>query len=134
MPALRVPPIARAHHASELPQPSQVFHVLVGSTVAVTNDVSQTAVVHPVRTIFGVPNDFVDEVSEVKHEPDAILLGGLFVLKNHSAVRVLSTLVSVLTPYEYTATNNPAIISAATAAHLRTTSEKAKLLSKSARP
>ncbi len=103
MPALRVPRIARAHHASELPQPSQVFHVLVGSTVAVTNDVSQTAVVHPVRTIFGVPNDFVDEVSEVKHEPDAILLGGLFVLKNHSAVRVLSTLVSVLTPYEYTA-------------------------------
>src|SRR5258706_12845052 len=35
MPALRVPPIARAHHASELPQPSQMFHVLVGSTVAV---------------------------------------------------------------------------------------------------
>src|SRR5258708_27769295 len=35
MPALRVPPIARAHHASELPQPSQVFHVLVASTVAV---------------------------------------------------------------------------------------------------
>ncbi len=33
--ALRVPPIARAHRASELPQPSQVFHVLVGSTVAV---------------------------------------------------------------------------------------------------
>src|SRR5712664_2418783 len=32
---LRVPPIARAHHASELPQPSQVFHVLVGSTVEV---------------------------------------------------------------------------------------------------
>src|SRR5207302_10747442 len=64
--------------------------------VFVVNDVAQTTVVDALRSVFRVPDNFIDEVVEVKHEPEAILFRSAFVLENHSPVRILSPLVRVL--------------------------------------
>ena len=64
--------------------------------VFVVNDVAQTTVVDALRPVFRVPDNFIDEVAEVKHEPEAILFRSAFVLENHSPVRILSPLVRVL--------------------------------------
>src|SRR5438309_8499478 len=58
--------------------------------VFVVNDVAQTTVVDALRSVFRVPDNFIDEVAEVKHEPEAILFRSAFVLENHSPVRILS--------------------------------------------
>src|SRR5262249_10171469 len=69
-------------------------------SVFITNDVPQTAVVHSLRSVFGVPDEFIDEVTEMQHESETILLFRPFIFKNHSPICILGTLVDILTRYE----------------------------------
>src|SRR5262252_8079076 len=64
--------------------------------VCITDDVPQTPVIHSLGSVFRVPDYFVDEVTQMEHELQAILFCGTFILANHSPVSVLSTLVCVL--------------------------------------
>src|SRR5215469_3109914 len=56
--------------------------------------------VHPLRTVWGVPDDLINEVTQVEHEPQTILLGGTLVFENHSPISVLCALIRVLTTNE----------------------------------
>jgi hypothetical protein len=68
--------------------------------VLVAHDVAEAAVVHPLRAVFGVPDDLVDEVAEVQDEPETVRGRRLFVLEDHPAVGVLGALVHVLAAHE----------------------------------
>src|SRR6516162_280736 len=65
--------------------------------VFVSNDVAKTTTVHPLRTIFGVPHYFVDEVSQMEHEAQLISLLRGHIFKDHSAICILRALIGVLT-------------------------------------
>src|SRR5215472_4064747 len=68
--------------------------------VFVADDVAKSSIVHPLRPVFRIPDDFVNEVTQVKHEPQLILLRGSFVLEDHPPVSILRTLVCILTRHE----------------------------------
>src|SRR6516225_3801344 len=55
----------------------------------VANDVSQSAVVHALGTVLGVPDNLIDEVTEVKHKAQPICCRGTLVLEDHSPIRIL---------------------------------------------
>src|ERR1700736_6115040 len=77
--------------------------------IRITNEVSQPAVIHPLRAIFRIPNEFVDEIAEMQHEAEAVLFSCPFIFKDHSAVRVLCPLRHILTAHESKA-NRPWVI------------------------
>src|SRR5579864_741978 len=64
--------------------------------VRITIDLAYFPVVHPLRAIFGIPGDFVDEVAEMQHETELICFCSALVFKNHSSIGVLSALGHVL--------------------------------------
>lgn len=66
----------------------------------VAHDVAQTAVVHPLRPVLRIPDDLVDEVTQMEHEEEAVRLRRLLVLVDHPAVGVLRALIDVLTADE----------------------------------
>src|SRR6185295_4393970 len=68
--------------------------------VLVTHDVADTAVVHALRTIFGVPHELVDEVAEVQHEVEALARRCALVFVDHAAPGVLRALIHVLAAHE----------------------------------
>jgi len=76
--------------------------VEVGDLLAmfVAHDVAQPPVVHPLRAIFRVPDDLVDEVAEMQHESEPICRSCMLVLDDHAPVRVLRTLIGVLAAHE----------------------------------
>ena len=67
----------------------------------VANEVANPPIVHPLRAIFRIPNDLVDEVAEVENKADAICLGGVFILENHPAISILRALIGVLAAHKY---------------------------------
>src|ERR1700680_215521 len=77
--------------------------------IRIPNEVSQPAVIHPLRTIFRIPNEFVDEIAEMQHEAEAVLFPCSFIFKDHSAVRILCSLRHILTTHESKA-NRPWVI------------------------
>src|SRR6266853_686326 len=77
--------------------------------IRITNEVSQPAVIHPLRAIFRIPNEFVDEIAEMQHEAEAVLFPCSFIFKDHSSVRVLCSLRHILTTHESKA-NRPWVI------------------------
>ena len=64
--------------------------------VRIADDVAQAPVVHTLRPILRVPDDFVDEVAEVQHEAEPILLGGALILEDHPPIGVLRAVVGIL--------------------------------------
>src|SRR5258708_29440656 len=40
--------------------------------IRITNEVSKTAVVHPLRAIFRIPDEFVDKIAKMQHEAEAV--------------------------------------------------------------
>src|SRR5271163_2887276 len=65
-------------------------------TVRVAHDVPQTPIVHALRTIFGIPDDFIDEIPEMKHESQLILLRDPLIFIDHASVRILCAVIRVL--------------------------------------
>src|SRR5581483_9613675 len=59
-------------------------------TMFVAHDVTQPPVVHPLRPVFRVPDDFVDEIAEVQYETQSILLRRALIFKDHPAISILS--------------------------------------------
>src|SRR5260370_11396548 len=51
-----------------------VIHLLA---VFVADNVAQTTAIHALRSVFRVPDEFVDKVSQVEHEPPPIVLRGV---------------------------------------------------------
>ena len=42
----------------------------------ITDDIAELAIVHALRAIFGIPDNFVNEIAEVQNETELILLRG----------------------------------------------------------
>src|SRR3569833_341149 len=78
------------------------WNVEVGDLLAVlvAHDVAQPAVVHPLRAVFRIPDEFVDEVAQVQNETEPIGRGSFAVLEDHALVGVLGALIGVLTTYK----------------------------------
>src|SRR5262245_38650657 len=69
-------------------------------TMRVTDDVTQPPRVHSLRTIFGIPDNFIDEVAEVEHEAESLVIGPPLVFPDHPAVSRRSALLNVLAANE----------------------------------
>src|SRR5262249_5770160 len=66
----------------------------------VTDDVAQPPRVHSLRTVFGIPDHFVNEVAEVKHEAESLIRRTPLVFPDHPAVGGRSALLYVLAAHE----------------------------------
>src|SRR5262245_64353579 len=66
----------------------------------VAHDVDQAPVVHALRPVFRIPNDLVDEVTQMENEPEAIGLGRALIFVDHPSIGVLRALVYILTADE----------------------------------
>src|SRR5262249_26088812 len=77
-------------------------NVKVGNLFAalVPNNIPQPPVVHSLRPVLRIPDDFVDEVTQVKDKSQTIGGGCVLILENHAAERVLCALVGILTTDE----------------------------------
>ena len=64
--------------------------------VLVTHEVANAAVIHALRPVFRIPDDFVDEIAEMQDEAQPVLFGGALILEDHSPVGVLRAVVCVL--------------------------------------
>lgn len=65
----------------------------------ITDDISDLSVV-VLCSILRVPHDFVDEIAEMQNEAKPILVAGLFIFIDHSAVCILRAEIRVLAAYE----------------------------------
>src|SRR5215510_14557554 len=68
--------------------------------ILVTNNVAQPPSVIALRSVFRIPDYFVDEVAEMEHEAELIVSRPLFVLPDHPAVGRRGALLYVLTAHE----------------------------------
>src|ERR1035438_4408925 len=96
---IRIPQV-RAIHGTIVFQ--RRWDVKVSNLLAmwIADDVSDTAVIHPLGTVLRGPYDFIDEVAEVQHEANPLGLGSSCVFENHSAVGVLRALVRILATHK----------------------------------
>src|SRR5215510_960028 len=68
--------------------------------ILVTNNVAQPPSVIALRSVFRIPDYFVDEVAEMEHEDESILRRPLLILPDHPAVGRRGALLHVLTAHE----------------------------------
>jgi len=68
--------------------------------VRISHDVENFAVVHTLRPVFGIPDDLVNEIAQVKNESDLFRLACPLIFENHPPVSVLSSLIRVLAAYK----------------------------------
>ena len=68
--------------------------------VRIADDVSQSAVIHSLRTIFRVPDNFINKIAKVQHKCEPVRPHSSFVLENHSPIGVLGSLVGVLAAHK----------------------------------
>jgi hypothetical protein len=64
--------------------------------VRVSHQISHPPVVHALRAVFRIPNNFINEIAEVKHETELILLWRSLIFKDHPPIRVLRAIVRIL--------------------------------------
>src|SRR5215831_7617438 len=66
----------------------------------VTNDVAQPPRVISLRSVFWIPNHFVDEIAEVEHEAESLIRRSPLVFPDHPAVGRRGALLHVLAAHE----------------------------------
>src|SRR5262245_7169936 len=65
-----------------------------------TDNVAQPPGVHALWPVFWIPDHFINEIAEMEHEAELILLLPLFVLPDHPAVGRQGALLRVLATHE----------------------------------
>jgi hypothetical protein len=83
--------------------------VVVLLAVGITHELADAAIVHALRPVLRIPDQFVDEIAQMQHEPEAILGRGLLVLEDHASIRILRTVVDVLARHEREAHRPPIV-------------------------
>ena len=68
--------------------------------VFIPDNVAQMAIVHALRAVFGIPDDFIDKVAEVQNETEPIMRSGTLVFEDHTAICALGAVIRVLTTDE----------------------------------
>src|ERR1700722_3607375 len=53
-------------------------------------------VVHSLRPVFRIPDDLVDEITEMQHESEPFICRGAFVFVDHAAIGILRALICIL--------------------------------------
>ena len=70
--------------------------VFVLLAIFVAHDVAYFAVIHALRAVFRIPDQFVDEIAHVEDEGELVFRRGALILVDHPTISVLRAIVRVL--------------------------------------
>ena len=64
--------------------------------VRIADNIAEPPIVHALRPVFRIPDEFVDEVAEMQHKAEPIWFGGVLILVDHPSISILRSIVCVL--------------------------------------
>jgi len=69
-------------------------------SVLVVHNVAQAAIVHPLWPVLRVPDDLIDEITEMQNKVEPICFRCVLILKDHFPIRVLCPLICILAAHK----------------------------------